>query len=77
MKLKEALISPPILDYPRKSDTFILTTDSSKVGLGTVLSTSRGTVVEYASKTLTAAEKLLYQQERMLIAIVWATQKLH
>ena len=57
MRLKEALVSPQILDYPRKSDTFILTTNSSEIGLGAVLSTSRGTVVEYASQTLTATEK--------------------
>ena len=76
MRLKEALMSPPILDYPRKSDTFILTTDSSEVGLGAVLSTSRGTVVEYASRTLTDAEKNYCTSEKECLAIVWATQKL-
>ena len=49
MRLKEALFSPPILDYPRRSDIFTLNTDSTDVGLGAVLSTSRGTVVEYTS----------------------------
>ena len=75
-RLKEALISPPILDYPRKCDTFVLTTDSSEVGLGAVLSTSRGTVVEYASRTLTAAEKSYCTTEKECLAIVWATRKL-
>ena len=76
IRLKEALISPPILDYPRKSDTFVLTTDSSEAGLGAVLSTSRGTVVEYASRTLTAAEKNYCTTEKECLAIVWATRKL-
>ena len=75
-RLKEILISPPILDYPRKSDTFVLTTDSSEVGLGAVLSTSKGTVVEYASRTLTAAEKSYCTTEKECLAIVWATRKL-
>ena len=61
---------------PRKSDTFILTTDSSEVGLGAVQSTSRGTVVEYASQTLTAAEKSYCTSEKQCLPIVWATQKL-
>ena len=75
-RLKEALISPPILDYPRKSDTFVLTTDSSDAGLGAVLSTSRGTVIEYASRALTAAEKNYCTTEKECLAIVWANRKL-
>ena len=75
-KLKQALISPPVLDYPRKSDTFVLTTDSSDVGLGAVLSTSRGTVIEFASRTLTTAEKSYSTSEKECLAIVWATRKL-
>ena len=36
---KQALISPPVLDYPTQNDSFILTADTSDVGLGAVLST--------------------------------------
>ena len=43
--IKQALIAPPILDYPTWNDSFILTTDASDVRLGAVLSTERGTVV--------------------------------
>ena len=50
-------MSPPVLDYPRKHDHFTLTTDASDVGLGAVLSTPRNTVIEYASRALTPAEK--------------------
>ena len=41
--LKHALVSPPILDYSKQNNSFVLTTDASDVGLGAVLSTSRGT----------------------------------
>ena len=74
--LKQALISPPVLDYPRQTDKFILTTYASYVGLGAVLSTSRGTVVEYASRTLSSAEKKYATIEKECLAIVWAVRKL-
>ena len=51
MILKKALVSPPLLDYPQKHDQFILTTDASDSGLGAVLSTTRGPVIKYASRT--------------------------
>lgn len=54
--LQHALLTPPLLDYPRKDDQFVLATDASDIGLGAVLSTNRGTVVEYASRTLNNAE---------------------
>ena len=50
-------MSPPVLDYPRKQDHFNLTTDASDIGLGTVVSTSRNTVIEFASRTFTPAER--------------------
>ena len=75
-KLKNALSSPPILDYPKRSDIFVLTTDASEHGVGAVLSTSCVTVVEYASCSLTSAEKKYYTSEHECLAIVWATRKL-
>ena len=74
--LKEALMTPPALDYPRRTDTFILTTDASDTGIGAVLTTARGTVVEYASRTLTAAERKYATIEKECLAIVWAVGKL-
>ena len=68
--LKHALTSPPILDYPKQHDTFVLTTDASDMGLGAVLSTARGTVVEYASHTLTKTERNNYTIEKECLAIV-------
>ena len=74
-KLKEALMSPPLLDYPLKTDQFDLTTDASDSGLGAVLSTARGSVIEYASRTLSNAEKKYATTEKECLAIVWAVHK--
>ncbi len=74
--LKQALVSPPILDYPKPTDKFVLTTDASELGLGAVLSTTRGTVVEYASRALTADEKKFATIEKECLAVVWAVRKL-
>ena len=59
--LKQALISAPILAYPDYSKEFILETDASLKGLGTVLS-QRGDdgavrVITYASRSLRPGEK--------------------
>ena len=42
-KLKNALVSPPLLDYPLKNDQFVLFTDASDSGLGAAFSIARGT----------------------------------
>ena len=73
--LKQALTSPPVLDYPRRTDKFILMTDASDVGLGAVLSTARGTVVEYTSRALSAAEKNYATTEKECLAVIWAVHK--
>ena len=57
--LKNALILPPILDYPRQGDKFILTTDASDSGLGAVLSTSRGTIIKCASLALSHPKRTI------------------
>ena len=69
-KLKKALVSPPLLDYQIKTDQFVLSTDASDSGLGAVLSTARGTVIEYASRTLSNAEKKYTTTEKECLAIV-------
>ena len=68
-------MSPPLLDYPLKNDQFVLTTDASDSGLGAILSTARGTVIEYASRTLSSAEKAYATTEKECLAIVWAVHK--
>ena len=52
-KLRNYLISPPILAYPDFSQEFILFTDASNYGVGAVLSQiqdSKEVVIAYASK---------------------------
>ena len=69
-------MSPPILNYPQQQDHFTLTTDASDVGLGTVLTTSRGTVIEFTSRALTSAEqKYTTSEKEECLAIIWATRK--
>lgn len=72
--LKNCLINPPILDYPdfSENNTFTLSTDASKIGLGAVLSNSNGKVVAYASRNLKPAETRYPVIELELLAIVWA-----
>ncbi|CAG8797435.1 10557_t:CDS:2, partial [Gigaspora rosea] len=58
--LKQCLTQSPILQYPDYFEPFILFTDTSYQGLGTVLSqikNDREHVIAYASRTLTLAEQ--------------------
>ena len=60
-KLKEALTTAPILAYPDYSKPFLLETDASLRGLGTVLSQKSEDdtvrVIMYASRSLRPGEK--------------------
>ena len=73
--LKQSLSSPPVIAYPKQCDTFTLTTDSSDVRLGAVLSITNGAVVEYTSRALTQEERKYATIEKECLAIVWAARK--
>ena len=45
------------------------------MGIGAILSTLRGTVIEYASRTLSSAERQYTTTEKVCLAIVWAVHK--
>jgi len=76
-KLKEALITPPLLIYPDFSKPFKLTTDASGEAIGAVLSQGElgnDNPIAYASRSLNKAERKYSTIERELLAIVWATK---
>ena len=79
--LKWKLIEYPILGYPDYEKSFILFTDASGTGLGAILSQlneyGKETVIAYASKSLTPAERNYPITEQECLAIVWGIQHFH
>eukprot|EP00245_Coleochaete_scutata_P000411 TRINITY_DN1051_c1_g1_i1.p1 TRINITY_DN1051_c1_g1~~TRINITY_DN1051_c1_g1_i1.p1 ORF type:complete len:1227 (+),score=252.29 TRINITY_DN1051_c1_g1_i1:430-3681(+) len=75
-KLKERLVSAPILGRPRGDRPFTLHTDWSAVGLGAVLTQQddegREYVVAYASRSNNSAESRYSSYEGECLAAVWA-----
>ena len=78
-KLKHSLITVPVLAYPNYNKQFLLETDASLKGLGTVLSQqdSNGDqqVISFVSRSLKPYEKLMksYSSAKLeLLALKWA-----
>jgi len=72
--LKQKLISQPILQYPGFSREFMLSTDASNDGAGTVLSQGqigKDLPIAYASPSLNKPERNYSTVEKELAAIVW------
>ena len=74
-QLQQAMISPPLPDYLKFNDHFVLTTDASEVRLGAVLSTRQGTTMEFTSRVLSPMETKYSTTEKECLAIVWAIRK--
>lgn len=75
-KLKEILASEEVtLRYPDFNKPFHLTTDASSSGLGAVLS-QYNKPITMISRSLKDRELNFATNERELLAIVWALQKL-
>ena len=76
--LKDALSTAPVLSYADFTKPFILRTDASNIGIGAILQQPAGkdgnlrTVVAYASRTLSSAERHYSATEREGLAVVWA-----
>lgn len=72
-KLKTALTTPPVLQYPNFNDNheFILQTDASGVAVAAVLCNSDLRPVAYASRPLNQAERNYPTIQKELVAIVW------
>jgi len=76
-KLKEAIITPPILRFVDFTKPMYLTTDASGGALGAVLSQKDNDddfPLSFASRTLNEAEKRYSTIEREFLAIVWAVK---
>lgn len=72
--LKLALISAPVLSYPKENGEFILDTDASGKGIGAVLSQiqeDQERVVAYASRRLTKAERRYCVTRKELLAVYY------
>lgn len=77
VELKKALINPQILKYPDFSKQFILTTDSSDLACGAVLSQMIGGQefpISYGSKAFTKGESHKPTILKELTAIHWAVK---
>ena len=71
--LKEKLCSAPILAFPKPGLQFILDTDASDVGIGSVLSQvqeGHERVIAYASKKLNAQQQRYSVTRRELLAVI-------
>lgn len=74
--MKGALLTAPTLSYRLPTSKFILDTDTSNEGLGSVLSQIQGgqkMVIGYFSKALAKPESNYYVTRRELLAIVIPT----
>ncbi|KRX51502.1 Retrovirus-related Pol polyprotein from transposon, partial [Trichinella sp. T9] len=76
-RLKDALVSPPILCHPDFDRTFLVDVDASEDAIGAVLSQQgeQGPpgVVAYASRSLSRAERSYCATRKEMLALVWAT----
>ena len=76
--LRNALISPPILQYPNYGSPFTLYVDASACAIGSVLaqkgSDGKEHVIGYASHSLTDSERKWSTYDRELWAVVWSTR---
>lgn len=76
-KLREALCSTPILQYPNFNEPFVITTDASGYAIGAILSQGKigqDLPIAYASRVLNGAETRYSPTERELLALVYAVK---
>lgn len=77
-KLRELLVTPPVLTQADHTKPYTVKTDASNYALGAVLVQGEGEnehPVEYASRLLTKSERNYSTTEREALAVVWAVGK--
>ncbi len=79
--VKEALVQPPVLDYPTKDGHFVLSMDASDTGMGAVLEQEQEEnrrlvkwVIAYTSKTLNKSQRLYCATNKELQAVITAIE---
>ena len=80
--LKEKCVQAPVLAFPDFQKPFLLETDASGKGLGTVLSQKqddgRYHPIAFASRVLTDAEQRYHSNKQEFLALKWAvTEQFH
>ncbi|XP_041376682.1 uncharacterized protein LOC121389136 [Gigantopelta aegis] len=78
VKIKDALVSTPVLTLPNKDDPFILDTDASDKAIGAELSQLQNGIertVAYASCSLTSEQKKYCTTRKELLAVVKFTRQ--
>lgn len=78
-KIKNHLISAPILTCPDFDSPFVVQTDASDYGLGAVLTQVQNgeeKVICYLSRSLTKAERLFSTTEKECLGVLFAIEKL-
>ncbi len=71
--MKKALITAPVLGFPREDGTFILDTDASDASVGAELlqiQDGKEVVISYASYVLAPAQRRYCTTRKELLAIV-------
>lgn len=78
IKIKEALVSSPVLSQPDFSQPFTIQCDASNTGLGGVLTQvldGEEKVIAYASRSLSRAERNYSVTERECLAVIFSIEK--
>ena len=73
-KIKEVLMSDPVLQFYEPNKAVTIQCDASKSGLGACL-LQEGRPVAYASRSLTETEQRWFQIEKELLSIVFAAER--
>lgn len=77
-RVKEHLVSAPIISCPDFDKPFSIQTDASDFGLGAVLSQSHEDgerVVSFISRSLTSSERKYSVTEKECLAVLWAIER--